>query len=117
MIGDVLSAKGDALLPYEKFLSRDFILRDWLAVDRTILANERTLLSYTRTALTLILAGLTFIRFFGPQLWAALGYVSLAAGLVIWGIGLQRYLGKLQHYQAYVQEERGERSEQKVQTH
>lgn len=63
MFGDDRSAKGDALLPYEKFLSRDFILRDWLAVDRTILANERTLLSYTRTALTLILAGLTFIRF------------------------------------------------------
>ncbi|MDD2749769.1 DUF202 domain-containing protein [Acidithiobacillus sp.] len=46
-------------MPYlNKFSAHNFILRDWLALDRTILANERTILSFTRTALVLILAGI-----------------------------------------------------------
>ncbi len=89
-------------LPYTKFDPREFILRDWLALDRTVLANERTFLAYTRTSLTLVLAGLTFIRFFGPDIWSLLGYVSLATGTGLWITGLKRYLHMLGHYRTLV---------------
>lgn len=62
-------------MPYHKFNPREFILRDWLALDRTVLANERTFLAYTRTSLTLVLAGLT---------------------------GIKRYLQMLGHYRAMI---------------
>jgi len=39
------------------------MLRDDLAIDRTLLANERTLLAYLRTALALVIAGLTIVHF------------------------------------------------------
>lgn len=35
--------------PYSKFDTDDLILRDQLAIDRTLLANERTLLAYLRS--------------------------------------------------------------------
>lgn len=87
-----------------RFPAPDFILRDWLALDRTVLANERTILSFTRTALVLILAGMTFIRFFGSNQWAYLGYVTLTVGIVLWLTGFRIYLKKKRDYQAYVHE-------------
>jgi Predicted membrane protein len=92
-------------LPYlNKFSAHNFILRDWLALDRTILANERTILSFTRTALVLILAGMTFIRFFGANSWSALGYLTLAVGVILWLTGFRIYLGRKKNYHAYVTE-------------
>jgi putative membrane protein len=40
------------------------ILRDYLAVDRTMMANETSFMSFVRTALTMIGAGVTLIKFF-----------------------------------------------------
>ncbi|WP_081576893.1 DUF202 domain-containing protein [Acidithiobacillus thiooxidans] len=87
-----------------RFSAHRFILRDWLALDRTILANERTILSFTRTALVLILAGMTFIRFFGANRWSDLGYVTLALGVVLWLVGFRFYLKRKRDYHAYVDE-------------
>ena len=50
--------------PYESLPLGTCILRDHLAMDRTILANERTLLAYVRTAFATIVAGLSFLQFF-----------------------------------------------------
>lgn len=88
----------------DRFSVESFILRDWLALDRTILANERTLLSFTRTALVLILAGMTLIRFFGHQMWAVLGYVVLASGVILWLVGFRLYILKKQQYTVYTDE-------------
>ena len=89
-------------MPYHRFNPREFILRDWLALDRTVLANERTFLAYTRTSLTLVLAGLTFIRFFGPDIWSTIGYISLMLGSALWLTGLKRYLHTLGHYRTMI---------------
>ena len=40
---------------YSKFSDDDLILRDELAIDRTLLANERTLLAYLRSGVALAL--------------------------------------------------------------
>lgn len=76
--------------PYERFASSDFILRDQLAVDRTILANERTLLAYIRTVLALVLAGATVIRLFEDAAANVGGWVLIGCGALVAGIGLWR---------------------------
>ncbi len=68
--------------PYARFARKELILRDELAIDRTVLANERTLLAYVRTALTLIIAGVTFIHFIESGAPRTLGFVFLPAGVL-----------------------------------
>ena len=83
--------------PYAKFEPEDLILRDELAIDRTILANERTALAYTRTALTLFIAGLSFLHFVqeGPLYYAA--WLFLPAGVITSIFGYLRFR-KVRHH-------------------
>ncbi|MEK8088465.1 DUF202 domain-containing protein [Thermithiobacillus plumbiphilus] len=85
-------------LPYDNFNPREFIIRDWLALDRTVLANERTFLAYGRTTLTLVISGLSFIKFFGHVVYSIIGYVFIAGGLSIFFFGLKRYRKMKKHY-------------------
>jgi putative membrane protein len=78
-------------IPYESFRRHELILRDWLALDRTILANERTFLAYSRTSLTLIIAGLAFVKFFGHVFYVTVGYVFIVAGIGFFFFSLLRY--------------------------
>lgn len=78
--------------PYERFDQEDLILRDHLAIDRTILANERTYLAYIRTALTLFIGGVTFIKFFDSIVTAMIGWAFLPAACVAIWIGYTRYI-------------------------
>jgi len=73
--------------PYARFKGEDLILRDELAIDRTILANEATLLAYVRSALTLIIAGVTFIHFFdkGWLPWLGVAFVPLGLAMGLFG--------------------------------
>lgn len=73
--------------PYARFQNNDLILRDELAIDRTLLANENTLLAYLRSALTLIIAGVTFIHFFTASwlLWLGVAFVPLGIGVGLFG--------------------------------
>ncbi|OGV31734.1 MAG: hypothetical protein A2020_05435 [Lentisphaerae bacterium GWF2_45_14] len=77
--------------PYDRFLRKELILRDELAVDRTILANERTLMAYLRSALTLFIAGITFLHFFefGELFW--IGIAAIPSGLIVAVFGVLRY--------------------------
>ena len=50
--------------PYAELQGSNLILRDRLAIDRTVLANERTVLAYLRTAVLLFGAAVTMIKFF-----------------------------------------------------
>lgn len=77
--------------PYGNFIQKELILRDWLALDRTVLANERTFLAYGRTSLTLVIAGLTFVKFFGHVAYSAIGYAFIVAGISIFYFGIHRY--------------------------
>jgi len=78
-------------VPYNRFAPDDLILRDLLAIDRTILANERTLLSYCRTVLAMLAAGATLIHFI-DAVWALVTGVAFIAGaIVVLGIGIWRF--------------------------
>jgi putative membrane protein len=77
--------------PYARFENSDLILRDELAIDRTILANERTLLAYLRSAVALIIAGLSIIHFSHEIWYQAVGLTCLPAGFITAWIGGLRY--------------------------
>jgi inner membrane protein YidH len=76
---------------YRSFERHELILRDWLALDRTVLANERTFLAFSRTGLTLIIAGLAFVKFFGHIVYIAFGYVFIVSGICVFIFGVVRY--------------------------
>lgn len=78
--------------PYDKFADEDLILRDQLAIDRTVLANERTLLAYIRTGLALILTGAGCLKFFVHPLVHAAGYCLMLLGVVIAVLGSHRFI-------------------------
>ena len=84
-------ADPDPLQPYGRFAAEHLILRDHLALDRTVLANERTLLAYWRTALTLVIAGLTFVHFLSGSLLGVIGWLFIPAGLLPAALGWLRY--------------------------
>ena len=79
--------------PYEAYDPETLILRDHLAIDRTILANERTFLAYVRTALAFLVVGGTLLKFFDKTAAhvAGGGCVAVAIGLAAFGI--LRYSG------------------------
>jgi putative membrane protein len=77
--------------PYQRFAMEDRILRDELAIDRTVLANERTLLAYLRSGVALVLAGVTFLHFAEDTLIRVVGIACVPSGFLAIGIGVWRY--------------------------
>jgi len=77
--------------PYARFEKHDLILRDELAIDRTILANERTLLAYLRSAVALLIAGVSIIHFSEQRWFMILGIFCIPTSLITGIIGIIRY--------------------------
>jgi putative membrane protein len=77
--------------PYQRFAEGELILRDELAIDRTLLANERTLLAYLRGGVALFLAGVTFVHFSERGWYTVLGLVCLPSALAIVALGWRRF--------------------------
>ena len=76
---------------YAKFNAAELILRDQLAIDRTLLANERTLLSYLRSGVALFIAGLSIIHF-SHELWfTVMGFLCLPGGIATVFFGITRF--------------------------
>jgi len=81
----------EADIPYSKFEKGNLILRDELAIDRTLLANERTLLAYLRSGVALVIAGVSIYHFSGGGWFAWVGVACVPAGLCTGAIGLIRF--------------------------
>ena len=77
--------------PYEKFEGEDLLLRDELAIDRTLLANERTLMAYLRSGVTLLIAGVSIIHFSQQTWFQGVGIACLPAGIAAGMVGVMRY--------------------------
>ena len=69
--------------PYETFQGSDLILRDELAIDRTVLANERTLLSYIRTGLAFGITGAGTIKFVASLVGVLVGWCWIVVSLLV----------------------------------
>ena len=70
----------------------EMILRDYLALDRTILANERTLLAYLRTFIGTFSAGIAMIKLFDTLLIILTGYIFVAMSPFFVIFGVIRYV-------------------------
>ncbi len=77
--------------PYKKFSNNQLILRDELAIDRTLLANERTVIAYLRGAVTLVIAGMTFMHFIENGFLRYIGLIIIPLGIVVGIFGTLRY--------------------------
>lgn len=77
--------------PYERFNCDDLILRDELAIDRTLLANERTLLAYLRSGVALLIAGVSIVHFSQEGWFWAVGIACIPAGIITSIVGAARY--------------------------
>lgn len=77
--------------PYARFQSEDLILRDELAIDRTLLANERTLLAYLRSGVTLLIAGASILHFSQENWFLVVGLACIPIGVITSLIGVSRY--------------------------
>lgn len=76
---------------YKDFSASQFILRDYLAIDRTMLANESTLLAYIRTGLAIIAVGATIMHFSLQTFQYVFGLILITFGFVIFLIGIIRF--------------------------
>ncbi|HEV7702547.1 MAG TPA: DUF202 domain-containing protein [Candidatus Paceibacterota bacterium] len=90
---------------YKEFLAKQLILRDYLAIERTILTNEATFLSYIRTGLTIIVVGVTLFKLaenyavfqYTGALLVVIGFFTLvqgAARTVQMGNKIKKFLKK-----------------------
>jgi putative membrane protein len=73
-------------------MSDKLILRDRLAIDRTVLANERTLLAYIRTCLGFFATGAVLINFTERAALVFLGYISIVVPVFISIFGVYRFM-------------------------
>lgn len=72
---------------YDDFLAKEFILRDYLAVERTVLANESTFLAYIRTSITFVAGGVTLMQVSNIEKWQDIGEVAIALGCLFFLFG------------------------------
>lgn len=77
--------------PYSRFQEEELILRDELAIDRTLLANERTLLAYLRSGVTLLIAGASILHFSQENWFLVVGLACIPIGVITSLIGVSRY--------------------------
>lgn len=77
--------------PYSRFANGQLILRDELAIDRTLLANERTVLAYLRSGIALVIAGVSIINFATHEWFMLVGFCCMPVGVITGVIGLVRY--------------------------
>ncbi len=87
--------------PYSTYIREHdhLILRDYLAIDRTMLTNETAFMSYVRTSLTLVAAGATMIKFFTEPMFQSLGWAFVFFGgvLAVHGYNKYRQVDKVMH--------------------
>ncbi len=105
-IKDILKDKEDLdPVVYKEFFAKQLILRDYLAIERTILTNEATFLSYIRTGLTVIVVGVTLFMLseslvvfqYAGVVLIVLGFFTLAHGAtrtVQMGTKIRQFLKK-----------------------
>jgi putative membrane protein len=85
--------KRPALLNNYKTFKDGMILRDYLALDRTVLANERTFLAYLRTFIGVLSAGIALLKLLdNTPLILMTGYGFIIVSPLFLLFGVMRYV-------------------------
>lgn len=77
---------------YARYSPDQLILRDELAIERTLLANERTLLAYLRSGVALLIAGATMIHFSQQGWFLIVGVACIPLGIAGAVVGVVRFV-------------------------
>jgi putative membrane protein len=81
----------EILQDYSRF-NDSLILRDYLALDRTVLANERTLFSYIRLSLGIVAVGVGMIEILDIKAAVVSGCILVALSPLVCVIGVLRFI-------------------------
>ncbi|MDA8129552.1 MAG: DUF202 domain-containing protein [Betaproteobacteria bacterium] len=92
--------------PYLEFEREAMILRDWLALDRTVLANKRTFLAYSRTAIAMAVLGIAFIKLIGHPFFEVSGFLLVLSGIAVFYVGAREYNSNTRRFKKLVEKER-----------
>lgn len=94
--------------PYQQFKREEMILRDWLALDRTVFANKRTFLAYGRTAIALFALGIAFVKLIHHTFFEISGFVLMGAGIVVFLIGTREFIANNARFRLLIAKEKYE---------
>jgi len=75
----------------DKVTLEEPIMRDFMAIERPMMANELIFLSYVRKALGLVIAGVFCIEFFDNISMQLVGWAFIPSGFIAFGIGCRKY--------------------------
>jgi putative membrane protein len=75
----------------QKAINKDLILRERLAIQRTILANQSTFLSFLRTSMYFLIAGLSLKNVFKIENSITIEIVLFSFSVIILLIGILNY--------------------------
>ncbi len=92
--------------PYSEFQREDMILRDWLALDRTVLANKRTFLAYGRTAIAMVVLGIAFVKLIDHRFFEIAGFALMSFGVIVFAVGLREFTINTRRFKKLVEKER-----------
>lgn len=92
--------------PYEQFKREEMILRDWLALDRTVLANKRTFLAYSRTSIALLALGIAFVKLINHEFFEISGFVLMALGIVVFIVGSREFIANSARFKLLIAKEK-----------
>ena len=92
--------------PYDEFKREEMILRDWLALDRTVLANKRPFLAYGRTSIAMFALGIAFVKLIHHQFFEVAGFVLMALGVVVFIIGAREFMNNTARFKQLVEKEK-----------
>jgi putative membrane protein len=73
-------------------MNKDLILREKLALQRTILANQSTFLSFIRTSMYFLVAGISVNNLTTIPNKEAVELLLIGVAIVVFGIGLINFL-------------------------
>ncbi|MBE7563684.1 DUF202 domain-containing protein [Acidithiobacillus sp. HP-6] len=73
------------------------ILRDWLAMDRTLFAGTRTFMDYIKTFTTLVIATIVFLAVFRGHVWDTLLYLGFMVAFILLVTGVLQFMRIRQH--------------------
>ncbi|MEZ4912245.1 MAG: DUF202 domain-containing protein [Saprospiraceae bacterium] len=73
-------------------MNKDLILREKLALQRTVLANQSTFLAFLRTSMYFLMAGLTLQNFYNSGNYLLLEIILFTISLVVLIFGIRNYV-------------------------
>ncbi|MDX5935636.1 DUF202 domain-containing protein [Acidithiobacillus thiooxidans] len=74
--------------PYDDYARGKMVLRDWLAMDRTMFAATRTFNDYLKIFMTAIIATLVFLVIFKGSFWDVVLYVGFMVAAILLAAGI-----------------------------